>query len=159
MAGCEQCRRSRAEIANEARLGRSARREYEGGRAVRGSDWRNQGLHRARPRRCRAAPKNRARWCTPSIVRGIRLRVALVRPMQVDDLFEVVVLLVVDDIGTQAKQAATLYEVSLDIFSSNFETLVGQYQREYDRYRLDEIVVAAIAPVVRHLDPRWRRDN
>ena len=67
--------------------------------------------------------------------------------------------LVVDDIGTQAKQAATLYEVSLDIFSSNFETLVGQYQREYDRYRLDEIVVAAIAPVVRHLDPRWHHNN
>ena len=56
--------------------------------------------------------------------------------------------LVVDDIGTQAKQAATIYEVSLDIFSPNFEKLIGQYQREYDRYRLDEIVVAAIAPVV-----------
>ena len=59
--------------------------------------------------------------------------------------------LVVDDINTQAKQAASLYEASLDPFSPDFEKLIGLYPGEFDRYRLDEIVVAAIAPVVRTL--------
>lgn len=40
------------------------------------------------------------------------------------------------------------YEVSLGPFSANFEKLIGLYPDEFDRYRLDEIVVAAIAPVV-----------
>ncbi len=56
--------------------------------------------------------------------------------------------LVVDDINTQARQAASTYEPSLELFSADFEKLVGLYPREFDLYRLDEIVVAAIAPVV-----------
>lgn len=59
--------------------------------------------------------------------------------------------IVVDDISTQAKQAASVYEASLDPFSADFEKLVGLYPSEFDRYRLDEIVVAAIAPVVSHI--------
>ena len=57
--------------------------------------------------------------------------------------------LVVDDINSQAKQMKSSYEVSLEPFSASFETLIGLYPTEFDRYRLDEIVVAAIAPVVR----------
>lgn len=56
--------------------------------------------------------------------------------------------LVVDDINTQAKQAASTYEATLEPFSPNFDKLVGLYPNEFDRYRLDEIVIAAIAPVV-----------
>lgn len=57
--------------------------------------------------------------------------------------------LVVDDIESQAKEMKSSYEASLEPFSANFEKLVGLYPNEFDRYRLDEIVVAAIAPVVR----------
>lgn len=56
--------------------------------------------------------------------------------------------LVVQDINTQAKQSASSYEVSLDAFSPLFSQLLVQFPTEFDRYRLDEIVVAAIAPLV-----------
>ena len=56
--------------------------------------------------------------------------------------------LVVDDINAQAKVAASTYEASLDPFSAHFEKLIGLYPAEFERYRLDEIVVAAIAPIV-----------
>jgi tuftelin-interacting protein 11 len=57
--------------------------------------------------------------------------------------------LVADDINTQAKEQASTYEVSLDSFTPAFEKLLAQYTKEYDRYNLDEVVVAAIAPIVR----------
>jgi tuftelin-interacting protein 11 len=57
--------------------------------------------------------------------------------------------LITDDISVQAKEIASAYEPSLDIFSPNFEKLYGQYTKECERYRLDEVVVAAIAPTVR----------
>ncbi len=44
---------------------------------------------------------------------------------------------------------ASMYESSLDAFSPNFEKLIGLYPNEFERYRLDEIVVAAISPTVR----------
>lgn len=56
--------------------------------------------------------------------------------------------LVVDDINNQAKQLASAYEISLDPFSPLFSKLLVQFPTEFDRYRLDEIVVAAIAPSV-----------
>lgn len=56
--------------------------------------------------------------------------------------------LVVDDINTQAKEASTSYEATLEPFSAHFEKLIGLYPAEFERYRLDEIVVAAIAPIV-----------
>ena len=36
----------------------------------------------------------------------------------------------------------------MEPFSANFEKLIGLYPSEFERYRLDEIVVAAIAPIV-----------
>lgn len=54
-----------------------------------------------------------------------------------------------DDINVQAKEAASIYEATLEPFSASFDKLVGLYPNEFDRYRLDEIVIAAIAPVVR----------
>lgn len=56
--------------------------------------------------------------------------------------------LVVDDISSQAKELKSSYEVSLEPFSASFDALIGLYPGEFDRYRLDEVVVAAIAPVV-----------
>lgn len=56
--------------------------------------------------------------------------------------------LVVDEINTQARETASLYEASLEPFTTGFDKLLGQFAREFDRYRLDEVVVAAIAPVV-----------
>lgn len=56
--------------------------------------------------------------------------------------------LIADDINAQAKELASAYEPSLEVFSPNFEKLYGQYPKECERYRLDEIVVAAIAPAV-----------
>ena len=56
--------------------------------------------------------------------------------------------LVVDDIESRAKEMKSSYEVSLEPFTASFEKLIGLYPNEFDRYRLDEIVVAAIAPVV-----------
>lgn len=54
-----------------------------------------------------------------------------------------------DDINVRAKEAASTYEATLEPFSVSFDKLVGLYPNEFDRYRLDEIVIAAIAPVVR----------
>lgn len=64
--------------------------------------------------------------------------------------------LVVDDIESQAKEMKSSYEVSLGPFSANFEKLIGLYPMEFDRYRLDEVVVAAIAPVVRRMLTQWQ---
>ncbi|KAI9062556.1 TFP11-domain-containing protein [Trametes sanguinea] len=63
--------------------------------------------------------------------------------------------LVVDEINTQSREAASTYEVSLDPFNASFDKLLGQYAKEFDRYRLDEVVVAAIAPVVRRMLASW----
>ena len=56
--------------------------------------------------------------------------------------------LVVDDINLEAKRLSASYEPTLDLFSPSFDKLLGQFADEFDRYRLDEVVVAAISPVV-----------
>jgi hypothetical protein len=56
---------------------------------------------------------------------------------------------IADEISNQSKDLASAREVSLEPFSPYFSKLLDQYSREFDKYRLDEIVVAAIAPVVR----------
>ena len=55
---------------------------------------------------------------------------------------------VVEEINAQARESASTYEASLEPFSVGFDKLLGQHAKEFDRYRLDEVVVAAIAPVV-----------
>jgi tuftelin-interacting protein 11 len=57
--------------------------------------------------------------------------------------------LVADDINSHAKEQASIYEASLDTFTPSFDKLLAQYTKEYERYHIDEIVVAAIAPIVR----------
>jgi hypothetical protein len=58
------------------------------------------------------------------------------------------VRLVVDDIQTLSRQQASDYEASLESFSPHFHKLLSQFPSEFDRYKLDEIVVAAIVPIV-----------
>ncbi|RPD53373.1 TFP11-domain-containing protein [Lentinus tigrinus ALCF2SS1-7] len=64
--------------------------------------------------------------------------------------------LVVDEINTQSRESASMYEASLEPFAVGFDKLLGQYGKEFDRYRLDEVIVAAIAPVVRRMLTQWQ---
>ena len=64
------------------------------------------------------------------------------------------VSLVVDEINTKSRELASVYEATLDDFSPLFSKLL-QFHTEFDRYRLDEIVVAAIAPIVRRMAAQW----
>ncbi|KAI0642293.1 GC-rich sequence DNA-binding factor-like protein-domain-containing protein [Trametes meyenii] len=80
---------------------------------------------------------------------------------QVDEEAELIARLqqmniVVDEINVQARNAASTYEASLDTFASGFDKLLGQHVQEFDRYRLDEVVVAAIAPVIRRMLASWQ---
>ena len=56
--------------------------------------------------------------------------------------------LVVDDINSEAKRLSISYEPTLDPLSPSFDKLLGQFAGDFDRYRLDEVIVAAISPVV-----------
>lgn len=58
------------------------------------------------------------------------------------------VQLVTNEIASKSKELSSIYEASLEPFSPLFYKLVDQFSREFDIYRLDEIVVAAIAPLV-----------
>src|SRR6266403_2911166 len=59
------------------------------------------------------------------------------------------VRLVVDDIQTLSRQQASDYEASIEPFSPHFHKLLSQFPSEFDSYKLDEIVVASIVPIVR----------
>ncbi|KAJ7656386.1 GC-rich sequence DNA-binding factor-like protein-domain-containing protein [Mycena polygramma] len=65
------------------------------------------------------------------------------------------VQIVANEIESKSKELASVYEVSLEGFSPLFYKLVDQFSREFERYRLDEIVVAAIAPFVRRMVATW----
>ena len=55
-----------------------------------------------------------------------------------------------------SNQLASVYEASLEPFSPYVQRLINQYPNEYDTYRLDEVVVAAIDPLVRRLARTWK---
>ncbi|PPQ73235.1 hypothetical protein CVT26_015038 [Gymnopilus dilepis] len=63
--------------------------------------------------------------------------------------------LVANDINEKAKEMSSLYEVSLEPFSPMVSTLIHDYSSEYEKYGLDEIVVGAIAPVMRRMIANW----
>lgn len=56
--------------------------------------------------------------------------------------------IIVDDISAKAKEVAALQQPSLEPFSPHVTSLLREYPTEYETYKLDDIVVAAIAPVV-----------
>ena len=76
----------------------------------------------------------------PSFVQLLILVLVIARLQQIH--------LVVDDITSEAKRLSVSYEPTLDLFSASFDKLLGQFASDFDRYRLDEVVVAAISPAV-----------
>lgn len=58
------------------------------------------------------------------------------------------VQLVTTEIDAKVQALSSDYDASLDEFSSLFYKLTTDFETEFDRYRLDEVVVAAIAPLV-----------
>ena len=64
------------------------------------------------------------------------------------------VSLIVDEINTKSKELVSVHEAILDNFSPLFSQLL-QFPTEFNRYRLDEVVVAAIAPIVRSMIAQW----
>lgn len=62
------------------------------------------------------------------------------------------VQIVANEINAKAKELASVYEVSLEPFSPLIYKLTDQFSREFDRYQLDDVVVAAISPLVSRLD-------
>lgn len=48
------------------------------------------------------------------------------------------------------------HEILLESFSPYIEKLIKEFAKEYDTYRLDEIVIAAIAPIVRQQLASWQ---
>jgi hypothetical protein len=63
--------------------------------------------------------------------------------------------LVAKDISDQCKQQASVYEASLESFTPHFQKLLDQFPRDFDKYRLDELVVAAIVPPVSPFPVSW----
>ncbi|OBZ73835.1 Tuftelin-interacting protein 11 [Grifola frondosa] len=99
------------------------------------------------------ALEERKKWIRDEDVR-LRKRVQEEAELIISRLQQV--HLVVDEISSQAREMASVYEASLEPFSANFDKLLGQFPKEFDRYRLDEVIVAAIAPVVRRLLAQWQ---
>ena len=58
------------------------------------------------------------------------------------------VQIVANEISAKSKELASVYEASLDSFSPLFYKLTIEFPAELDKYRLDEIAVASIAPTV-----------
>ncbi|KAF8906195.1 GC-rich sequence DNA-binding factor-like protein-domain-containing protein [Gymnopilus junonius] len=88
------------------------------------------------------------------ITEDIRLR------KKVEDEAEMIarlqrIQLVANDINEKAKEISSLYEVSLEPFSPSVTTLIHDYSSEYEKYGLDDIVVGAIAPVMRRMVANW----
>lgn len=65
------------------------------------------------------------------------------------------VQLIAADVNNMSKELAATYEVSLEPFSPLFHSFIDQYEKEFDRYQLDELVVAAITPLVRRMVTAW----
>jgi tuftelin-interacting protein 11 len=58
------------------------------------------------------------------------------------------VSLVATELSNHSKELVSVYEASLDSFTPYIRKLLDQFSPEFDKYRLDEIVVAAISPIV-----------
>lgn len=55
------------------------------------------------------------------------------------------------DIGLKVQESSSLYEASLDMFSASFNALSQEFEAECIQYSLDELVVGAVAPLVRSI--------
>ncbi|KAJ3721075.1 GC-rich sequence DNA-binding factor-like protein-domain-containing protein [Lentinula raphanica] len=66
------------------------------------------------------------------------------------------VQIVTSEIDLKAKELSSDYDASLDQFSPLFYKLTSEFGSELDRYRLDEVVVGAIMPLMRRLVAQWQ---
>ncbi|KAJ3918762.1 GC-rich sequence DNA-binding factor-like protein-domain-containing protein [Lentinula edodes] len=64
--------------------------------------------------------------------------------------------IVTNEIDAKAKELSADYDASLDQFSPLFYRLTSEFEPELDRYRLDEVVVGAITPLVRRIVAQWQ---
>ena len=81
-------------------------------------------------------------------------------PVQLTNVVTVIaalqrVQIVANEIGTKSKEVSSSYDASLDAFDPLFDKLTEQFPTDFDKYRLDEVVVAAIAPLFRRLVAAW----
>ncbi|KAE9388629.1 TFP11-domain-containing protein [Gymnopus androsaceus JB14] len=81
--------------------------------------------------------------------------------MQILNLFTVIarlqqVQLVMMDIDAKVKVFSSDYDASLDNFSLLFYKLTTNFEAKFDCYQLDEVVVAAIAPLVQRMVAQWQ---
>lgn len=60
-----------------------------------------------------------------------------------------------DDVVAKSKELASSYDANLDDFSPLFSRLLIEFSTEFERYRLDVIVVAAVLPLVRRTLAQW----
>ena len=65
------------------------------------------------------------------------------------------VSVVAKDIQSLSQELSSVYEISLEPFTPFVYKLVSQFSDEFDKYQLDEIIVAAIAPLVRRMVANW----
>ncbi|KLO11034.1 TFP11-domain-containing protein [Schizopora paradoxa] len=97
--------------------------------------------------------EDRKKWIDredPKVRRKVEDEAELIRRLQA-------VHLVVDEINLKAREVAQSdYEPTLDIFDEHIDKLLNYFGKEYERYRLDEIVVAAITPIFRRMMSAWR---
>ncbi|KAJ4473582.1 GC-rich sequence DNA-binding factor-like protein-domain-containing protein [Lentinula aciculospora] len=64
--------------------------------------------------------------------------------------------IVTTEIDAKAKELSADYDASLDQFSPLFYKLSSEFEPELNRYRLDEVAVGAITPLVRRMVASWQ---
>jgi tuftelin-interacting protein 11 len=64
--------------------------------------------------------------------------------------------IIATNIDATAKELSSFYEISLDAFEPHFQKLINEYASEFEKYKLDEIVVGAIAPLVKRMSTTWK---
>lgn len=63
--------------------------------------------------------------------------------------------IIASNIDATAKDLSSSYEISFEPFEPYFQKLLNEYASEFDTYNLDEVVVGAIAPLVRRMTTTW----
>ena len=56
----------------------------------------------------------------------------------------------VDDLSAKSKESLKSdFEPTLDVLSPFIDKIISEFPQEHERYGLDEVIVASIAPIVR----------
>ena len=84
----------------------------------------------------------------------LRLRKAVAEEAELIDRLQKVHI-VVDSIQSKSRELSSSYDSTLEPLTPLFCQLLEDFPLEFDKYRLDEIVVAAITPIVRRMVQGW----